>query len=405
MKAQRFTAILFIFIIGVLCLVSAPAVPRILTYRDTDFQGVLGDRGQGSRLDSGLSKEFPALTFWMGVYGEVNKTLGIRYIPDQEVGVAKLDGGQLSYGIDRLGDKRLDEYVENTAALKERLESRGIPLVYVQVPFKTGMEGGLEKGGADYSDYNCNRLISALTSNDVEVLDLRREMKGRMSPGKMFFRTDHHWRPEAALLAAGILGERLHSEFGLRYDVGAFNPEAYSRKTYKHYYLGALGKKTGASYAGTDDFILLTPKDSPEFRVNWFRDGKSFSRTGKFEESLVDRRLITKGDLYHRVSYDAYMNGRGAVATVVNEGYGKGMIGNNGTSGLRGRILLVGDSYSWCMVPFLAMNYRQVTAVDMRDFTEMSLWEYLEKNPFDCVVIAYNPASLEGRNFSFFSRK
>lgn len=126
MKAQRFTAILFIFIIGVLCLVSAPAVPRILTYRDTDFQGVLGDRGQGSRLDSGLSKEFPALTFWMGVYGEVNKTLGIRYIPDQEVGVAKLDGGQLSYGIDRLGDKRLDEYVENTAALKERLESRGV---------------------------------------------------------------------------------------------------------------------------------------------------------------------------------------------------------------------------------------------------------------------------------------
>ena len=109
MKAQRFTAILFIFIIGVLCLVSAPAVPRILTYRDTGFQGVLGDRGQGSRLDSGLSKEFPALTFWMGVYGEVNKTLGIRYIPDQEVGVAKLDGGQLSYGIDRLGDKRLDE--------------------------------------------------------------------------------------------------------------------------------------------------------------------------------------------------------------------------------------------------------------------------------------------------------
>ena len=57
------------------------------------------------------------------------------------------------------------------------------------------------------------------------------------------------------------------------------------------------------------------------------------------------------------------------------------------------------------MVPFLAMNYRQVTAVDMRDFTEMSLWEYLKNNTFDCVVIAYNPASLEGRNFSFFSRK
>ncbi len=125
MKAQRFTAILFIFIIGVLCLVSAPAVPRILTYRDTDFQGVLGDRGQGSRLDSGLSKEFPALTFWMGVYGEVNKTLGIRYIPDQEVGVAKLDGGQLSYGIDRPGDERTDESRKNVFQDRSSLASRG----------------------------------------------------------------------------------------------------------------------------------------------------------------------------------------------------------------------------------------------------------------------------------------
>lgn len=404
MKARRFTAIIFIFIIGALCLVSVPAARRVLTYRDTDFQGVFGDREQGSRFDSALAKEFPGLPLWMGVYGGVNRALGISYIPDQEVGVTKLENGQLSYGINRVEDKRLNGYVENIVALKDKLKSRGIPLVYVQVPFKTGMEGGMERGIADYSDYNCNRLIRGLTAGEVPVLDLRSEMKGRMNAEEMYFRTDHHWRPEAALLAAGILGERLHSEFGLRYDVGAFNPEAYSRKTYKHYYLGALGKKTGASYAGTDDFILLTPKDSPEFRVNWFRDGKSFSRTGKFEESLVDRRLITKGDLYHRVSYDAYMNGRGAVATVVNEGYGKGMIGNNGTSGLRGRILLVGDSYSWCMVPFLAMNYGQVTAVDMRDFTGMSLWEYLEKNSFDCVVVAYNPASLEGRNFSFFSR-
>lgn len=408
MKAQRFTAILFIFIIGVLCLVSAPTVPRILTYRDTDFQGVLGDRGQGSRLDSGLSKEFPGLPLWMGVYGGVNRALGISYIPDQEVGVTKLENGQLSYGINRVEDKRLNGYVENTVALKDKLKSRGIPLVYVQVPFKTGMEGGLEKGGADYSDYNCNRFISALTSNDVEVLDLRRETKGRMSPGKMFFRTDHHWRPEAALMAAGILGHRLNSEYGLRYDDCAFDPEAYDRATYRNYYLGALGKKTGATYGGTDDFTVLTPEKSPDFRVTWRRDGKNFSRRGKFADSLVDSRIVTRGDLYHRVSYDAYMNGRGAVATVVNEGFkdrGKHPGEDWQAGGPRGRILLVGDSYSWCMVPFLAMNYRQVTAVDMRDFTEISLWEYLEKNPFDCVVIAYNPASLEGRNFSFFSRK
>ncbi|MBM6991330.1 MAG: hypothetical protein I3I98_08075 [Mobilibacterium timonense] len=394
MKAQRFTAVFFILIISVLCLVSAPAARRVLTYSDTNFQGVLGDRGQGSRFDSALAKEFPGLAFWMGVYGGVNRTLGIRYIPDQEVGVTKLEDGQLSYGIDRLGDGRLDGYVANTVALKEKLEARGVPLIYVQVPFKTGMEGGLERGAADYSDSNCDRLISGLTAGGVEVLDLRREMDGRMSADEMFFRTDHHWRPEAALMAAGILGGRLHNDFGLCYDEAAFDPGTYDTETYRNYYLGALGKKTGATYAGTDDFTLLTPQNSPDFRVTWRRDGKTFSRRGKFGEALVDRSIISRGDLYHRVSYDAYMNGRGAIATVVNE-----------DSGSRGSILLVGDSYSWCMVPFLAMNYGRVTAVDMRDFTDVSLWEYLEKNSFDCVVIAYNPASLEGRNFSFFSRK
>lgn len=217
--------------------------------------------------------------------------------------------------------------------------------------------GRTHEGTAFYSDYNCNRLISALTSNDVEVLDLRREMKGRMSPGKMFFRTDHHWRPEAALMAAGILGERIHSNLGLDYKESAFDSGSYNEKIYEKSYLGALGKKTGATYGGTDDFTVLTPEKSPDFRVTWRRDGKTFSRRGKFADSLVDIRIVTRGDLYHRVSYDAYM------------------------------------------------NYRQVTAVDMRDFTEMSLWEYLKNNTFDCVVIAYNPASLEGRNFSFFSRK
>lgn len=394
MKAQRFTAVFFILIISVLCLVSAPAARRVLTYSDTNFQGVLGDRGQGSRFDSALAKEFPGLAFWMGVYGGVNRTLGIRYIPDQEVGVTKLDDGQLSYGIGRLGDDRLDGYVENTARLKTKLESRGVPLIYVQVPFKTGMEGGLERGTADYSDCNSDRLISGLSSEGVGVLDLRREMRGRMSADEMFFRTDHHWRPEAALMAAGILGGRLHNDFGLCYDEAAFDPGTYDTETYRNYYLGALGKKTGATYAGTDDFTLLTPQNSPDFRVTWRRDGKTFSRRGKFGEALVDRSIISRGDLYHRVSYDAYMNGRGAIATVVNE-----------DSGSRGSILLMGDSYSWCMVPFLAMNYGRVTAVDMRDFIGVSLWEYLEKNSFDCVVIAYNPASLEGRNFSFFSRK
>lgn len=394
MKAQRFTAVFFILIISVMCLVSAPAARSVLTYRDTDFRGVLGDREQGSRFDSGLAKEFPGLAFWMGVYGGVNRALGIRYIPDQEVGVTKLDDGQLSYGIGRLGDDRLDGYVENTARLKTKLESRGVPLIYVQVPFKTGMEGGLERGATDYSDCNSDRLISGLSSEGVGILDLRREMRGRMSADEMFFRTDHHWRPEAALMAAGILGERLHSEYGLSYYDEAFDPKAYDTETYRNYYLGALGKKTGATYAGTDDFTLLTPQNSPDFRVTWRRDGKTFSRRGKFGEALVDRSIISRGDLYHRVSYDAYMNGRGAVATVVNEG-----------TGSQDRILLVGDSYSWCMVPFLAMNYGRVTAVDMRDFTGVSLWEYLERNSFDCVVIAYNPASLEGRNFSFFSGK
>ncbi|MST68854.1 hypothetical protein FYJ66_04510 [Clostridiales Family XIII bacterium RF-744-FAT-WT-3] len=141
--------------------------------------------------------------------------------------------------------------------------------------------------------------------------------------------------------------------------------------------------------------------------MTWRRDGKTFSRRGKFADSLVDSRIVTRGDLYHRVSYDAYMNGRGVVATVINEGFKSREKSPGGirSSAASGRILLVGDSYSWCMVPFLAMNYRQVTAVDMRDFTEMSLWEYLKNNTFDCVVIAHNPASLEGRNFSFFSRK
>lgn len=73
-----------------------------------------------------------------------------------------------------------------------------------------------------------------------------------------------------------------------------------------------------------------------------------------------------------------------------------------------GKILMLGDSYSQVVVPFLSLGVSDVSTLVLRGFNG-SLRQYIEENDFDTVVILYaqfmvgahdNPASANYKMFT-----
>lgn len=52
------------------------------------------------------------------------------------------------------------------------------------------------------------------------------------------------------------------------------------------------------------------------------------------------------------------------------------------------KVLIIKDSFSVVVVPFLSLTCQDITWWDMRD-NENSLYEYIQNNDFDIVLLAY----------------
>jgi hypothetical protein len=62
-----------------------------------------------------------------------------------------------------------------------------------------------------------------------------------------------------------------------------------------------------------------------------------------------------------------------------------------------GKILLLGDSYSYVVLPFLSLGVSDITTLILREF-EGDLMEYIDENQFDTVVILYAPFMIGGHD-------
>ena len=99
---------------------------------------------------------------------------------------------------------------------------------------------------------------------------------------------------------------------------------------------------------------------------------------------------IRKKDYFDLNTYATYIGGDYMINNVTNR------LADNDCS-----VLLVRDSFSCAMQPFLCMNYRSVTAIDLRHFRKQSLYEHLKNHHYDMVVVAYNPSAFTKEQFGF----
>lgn len=270
--------------------------------------------------------------------------------------------------------------VEAVAQFKQHLDTQGLPLLFVQLPSKVARQDTTVNNVVDFYNDNANRLVSGLRENGVQTLDLRDSAEQlNIDYRSLFYFTDHHWRAEAGLWAAGEISQELNRSFGFSIDSSMFKPGNYVFEHYERSFLGSLGKKVTLARATPDDFELIYPKFDVNLSLNI--PAIDLDTTGGFD-IIFDFSQLGIEDLYERELYGMYLHNATAQ-------HGVFQLTNHLAQPGAKKVLVLGDSFNYALVPYLALGLGHLDYVDLRNHLG-SLGDIIADGGYDQVIISHS---------------
>lgn len=327
---------------------------------------------------------------WINLNGMFQKGMGKT--ADLEKDWYRLENGMLMYSLRKDSPEDLHKYADNVVELSRYVKKHGKNFLYVELPYKVQDEDEYPAGVPEYGNPNADEILKVLSSKSVHRMDVRDIMKDKnMKSTDSFFRTDQHWKPEIALWAAGEISKKLSQVDSEWKDHPEYrNLNNYRKEHYSDLFLGAIGKKIGSAYAGMDDFDMLIPKFDNQFRYCMPKAKKTVERNGNFKTAFIVPENLEK-DPFRVNTYAAYCGGDHPRECVTNE-----KVKNNR------HILLIRDSFSCALMPYLSLYTKNVTTLDLRHYKTESLYDYIRNHPeIDTVIVAYNPSAITEIQYTF----
>lgn len=327
---------------------------------------------------------------WINLNGLFQKGMGKT--GDLEKDWYRLNNGMLMYSFRKSSPEELNTYANNVVKLSRYVEKQGKNFLYVELPCKAQKEGEYPAGVPEYGNQNADEILKMLDRKSVQRMDVRDIMeKEHIKSTECFFRTDQHWKPATALWAAGEISKKLSQVDSKWKDHPEYrNLNNYRKEHYSDLFLGAIGKKIGSAYAGMDDFAMLIPKFDNQFRYCMPKEKKTVERTGSFKTAFIVPENLEK-DPFRVNTYAAYCGGDHPRECVTNE-----KVKNNR------HILLIRDSFSCALMPYLSLYTKNVTTLDLRHYKTESLYDYIRNHPeIDTVIVAYNPSAITEIQYTF----
>lgn len=326
------------------------------------------------KIDYYTTKLLPGRMKFVEANALFNKTVGMKIVSGTDSAVA-MKNGYLTF---ETYETDTSDAAKSLADFSENLSGKGIDFTYIQYPAKEQKDNDkLPSGLTDYANINADSLLTRLDGYGVKYFDMRSPLSQKDNDWySNFFLTDHHWKPETGVWAAGEIAEMLNNDFdyGINSNIG--NIEAYNADVYEKYCLGSQGRIATLTYADPEDISLVYPKSETSFTVRYNTDE---AVTGKFEDVFFDKTNLSNTDYYNHSAYATYLYGNKALTSITN---------NNCKNGKK--ILVIGDSFNKCVVPYLAQSVESIDLLDRRYFNG-SVLDYIEKTSPDTVIVAYTP--------------
>lgn len=313
------------------------------------------------------------------LYGGIQRLLGNRVISDilENWTIYRTNTNALG-SVDPPVD--IEDAVNGMEALHQKTLSRDIPLVYVQLPFRNSPYfWDLPDGVEDYSNTTSDRFLERMEGLGIQTYDLRASLHARVPNEEypnLYYRTDHHWTPQAGVLAASILTEELMSQFGAVWREELYDLSRYTVEDYGEIFLGALGRRVGSLYAGVDRFEVVTPAFDNYFS---YQISDREPAVGTLRQVYIDESQLQQKNYYENSPYICFGSGDNDVAILENLDLEEGPT-----------ILVIRDSYSCVLTPFLGLSCRKLVNIDLRAYGK-PIEEALDTYQPDVVMVMYNP--------------
>lgn len=301
----------------------------------------------GSEFETFFADRFPQRNTWVGL----NAYTALAEGNNGASGVYNCKNGYL---INKpvSTENNLDK---NIGAVADFAKSIDTPTTVMLVP-STGyiVDDVLPTFHDKYNDdEDISKISSTLSKDKIGFVDLRERFKSEYKNGsQLYYKTDHHWTTKGAYTGYQELCKAL--------GITPIDDSTLKKDSYPDFY--------GTTYSSSG--FWLTPPDNIEIWNNPKNSDRNISV--KITEGA---NIKTSGSMYFTDhlkeddKYPVFIDGNHALTEITN------------TNAKNGTILLIKDSFSHSLAPFLAENYSKVVLVDLR---------YYKESVSDLVTI-YNP--------------
>ena len=187
----------------------------------------------------------------------------------------------------------------------------------------------------------------------VENIDIASALEAH-SGEDIYYRTDHHWTSLGACYGANAILKAVGLE--------ELNLSDYTEREVSDAFLGTNYSSAGAWWIDPDTITVYIPEEGKIVTSNF---------TGREEPGS----LYVPDQLAVKNKYAYFLGGNQPLCVIRSQTEGP-------------KILLIRDSYSDCLAPFLTERFSEIHLFDLR-YNRLSPSDYIRENDIDMVLVLY----------------
>ena len=329
----------------------------------------LRDGSYTEAVEEYFSDQFPLRDQWTGLKARAEQIIGKRefhgvYLCDDPL----FNSGTLISRVDTPDAELVEKNLGYVTALTDKTD---VPAYLGLIPSAAEIWKDRLPAGAESWDQAA--FLERAAETGVPVVDFRSILSAHADE-YIFYRTDHHWTSRGAYYGYAAVMEALGrgdgtlpiTHFGVETVSGDFN--------------GTLYSQSGVHWLEPDYMQFWVPENG--LTVTSWRSGAPETA------ALYDRTYLDQKD-----KYSAFLGGNQPLCVIRNEALPDG-----------GKLLLVRDSYSDSLAPFLSQSFSEVHLLDLR-YYRASAAQYAAENDIDAILVLYSvPNFVTDRNLAFLGQ-
>lgn len=200
-------------------------------------------------------------------------------------------------------------------------------------------------------------LLSQIESQLIETVQMVNVYDALDASEKdVYYATDHHYNEHGAYLVYQAYMNHLGKE-----------PSEFTFETVSDSFCGTLYSSSGAFYMKGDEIVRMDPVEEVEVRVEYEQNGEVFDSI--FHEENLDRKD----------QYTYYLDGNHSIVEIET------------SNSQAPSLLVIADSYSHLMIPYLISDFSKIEVVDLRYYRNV-ISDHSEE--FDQILVLYSLENL-----------